>query len=216
MSGKSFNFNFFGYPVRVDLMFFLLAAFLVGSRSVPLEILIGVAVIFVSVLAHEMGHAVVGRRYGLNPRIELYTGGGLTYWESPRSLSYRQDFFISLAGPAVNLCIGGMVWFFWSYVPVYNFSPQLYYRLIGDLLWVNIGWSVLNLLPILPLDGGNLMRIIVKKFRGPYEERLPLQISIGCGALIFLAALSRQMLWGAMLSGWFTYRNYKELQRISG
>ncbi len=215
MNGKSFSFNFFGYPVRVNLMFFLLAALLAGGRSNPQYILSWMAVVFVSVLAHEMGHAVVGRYFGLEPRIELYTGGGLTWWAYPRPLSYRQDFCISLAGPAVGLVIGGMVWSFWRYVPLHNVSIRLYYVVLGDLLWVNIGWSVLNLLPILPLDGGNLMRIMVQKIRGAHEERLPLQISIGCGALLFLAALSRQMIWGAMLSGWFTYRNYQDLQRIS-
>lgn len=201
MSGKSFSFNFFGYPVRVDLMFFLLAAMLAGSRSNPQYILSWVAVVFVSVLAHEMGHAVIGRSFGLDPRIELTTGGGLTWWQNSRPLTYKQDFLISLAGPAVGLCIGGMVWGGWRYLPLYNVSIQLYYVVLGDLLWVNIGWSVLNLLPILPLDGGNLMRILVKKIRGAHEERLPLQISIGCGALLFLAAISRQMIWGAMLSG---------------
>ena len=216
MSGKSFSFKLFGYPVRVDLMFFLLAAVLAGSRSNPQYILSWVAVVFVSVLAHEMGHAVMGGRFGLEPRIELYTGGGMTWWERPRPLSYRQDFLISLAGPAVGLFIGGMVWFFWRYVPLYNMSIRLYYVILGDLLWVNIGWSVLNLLPMLPLDGGNLMRILVKKVRGAHEERLPLLISIGCGAVLFLLALSRQMIWGAMLSGWFTYRNYQDLKRISG
>ena len=215
MSGKSFSFNIFGFPVRVDLMFFLLAALLAGGRSNPQYILSWVAVVFVSVLAHELGHAAAGRHFGLKPRIELYTGGGLTWWESGRSLSPRQDFLITLSGPAVGLIVGGLVWLARGYAPLYNAPIRLYYVVMGDLLWVNIGWSILNLLPMLPLDGGKLMRIAVQKVRGPYEERLPLQISIGCGALLFLGALSLHMLWGAMLSGWFTYRNYQELQRIS-
>lgn len=215
MSRKTFNFHVWGFPVRVDLLFFLLAALLAGGRSNPHYILTWVAVVFVSVLAHELGHAAAGRNFGLNPRIELYTGGGLTWWEYPRNLSPRQEFFITLAGPAVGLAIGAAVWFVVRYAPMHNAPPRLYYVVMGDLLWVNIIWSVLNLMPMLPLDGGKLMRIVVQKVRGPYEEQLPLQISIGCGALLFLLAVSRQMIWGALLSGWFTYRNYQDLQRIS-
>ncbi len=212
-STKGFTFNLFGFPVHVDPFFFLLAAILGGSRADLTRMAIWIGVVFVSVLAHELGHAFIGRQYGLHPAIELYTGGGLTWWQSSRPLSHFEEFSVSLAGPAIGLVVGGMGWMLQRNIPLSESTRNLHIILL-ELLWINIVWSLLNLLPMLPLDGGNIMRVIVQKIRGYRDERLPLMISIGTGVIIFLAALSYGSLWGMMLCGWFTYRNYQQLQQF--
>ncbi len=217
IQSKAFTFHVFDFPVRVDLSFFLMALIL-GSRGTSNDLTllaIWIAVVFVSILAHELGHAFVARKYGLHPWIELYSGGGLTWHQSGSSLSHVEEIVLSLAGPAAGFLVGTVVWFIRGILPPSFVSLYLAY-IIFDLLWVNIGWGIINLLPILPLDGGNVMRVIVQRIRGYRDERLPLMISIGFGVAVFLLALYYRMIWGAILSAWFTYRNYQQLQNMGG
>ncbi len=213
-NARGFNFHLFGFPVHIDPFFFLLAAILGGSQTDLTQMALWIVVVFVSVLVHELGHAFTGRQYGLSPAIELYTGGGLTWWQASRRLSHFEEFSISLAGPAIGLLVAIAAWMLQLRLPLTEATRNLHIILI-ELRWVNIVWSILNLLPMLPLDGGNIMRVIVQKIRGYNDERLPLLISIGTGIVIFLLALSRGSLWGMMLCGWFTYRNYQQLQQFN-
>jgi membrane-associated protease RseP (regulator of RpoE activity) len=88
--------------------------------------------------------------------------------------------------------------------------------IISQLLWVNVGWGVLNLIPIMPLDGGSIMRNLYHWLKNPYDERTPLKISIGFGILAVIAAvvfLRSSGLYLAMLLGWLTLNNYMTLRQ---
>lgn len=228
LQSRVFTFHVFGIRVHVDLYFFLMALILGGNQRNLGFIAIWVAVVFVSVLIHELGHALVSRKYGHAPWIELYPGGGLTHGieRTSRSVLYWRDLkikthdpfienlAISLAGPAAGFIVGGIVWLGVQGMPDLNSS--IYLRvLVWDLMWVNIGWGILNLIPMLPLDGGNIMRIVVQKLRDDDDERLPLQISIGVGVIAAILALLNGLLWGVMLCGWFTFQNYRRLQHAN-
>ncbi len=80
------RFRLAGFPVEIHPSFFILAVLLgLGAGDVRL-ILLWVAVVFVSILTHELGHAIVGRSYGLQPQIRLYSmGGGDVVELRPRS-----------------------------------------------------------------------------------------------------------------------------------
>ncbi len=213
-TSSGFNFSIFGFSVQVDWSFFLMALIL-GSSHSDLNVLgVWIAVVFVSVLAHELGHAIVARKYGLQPWIELYSGGGLTWHQTSYPLSHFERITLSLAGPAAGFLFAGIVWCIRSIMPAILIS-RYFWIFMAYLLLVNIAWGVINLLPILPLDGGNVMRVIVHKIRGDADDRLPLQISIGTGIVIFILAIVSGRFWGAILCGWFTYRNYQQLQQIS-
>lgn len=225
---KVFTFQIFGIPVRVDLYFFLMALILGSSRRNIGLIAIWVAVVFVSVLIHELGHALVSRKYGHTPWIELYTGGGLThgverasrsvlYWRDLKITRYDpfvENLAISLAGPAAGFIVGGIVWMGSQGLEGLHASLYLWV-LVRDLIWVNIGWGILNLIPMLPLDGGNIMQTIIQKLRNDDDERLPLQISIGVGVMVAALALLNGFVWGVMLCAWFIYQNYQRLQHTS-
>src|SRR5262245_55219146 len=90
----------FGIPISVDLSFFMIAVVLGAPRlSRPALLAQWVAVVLVGVVVHELGHALVGRVFGLKPRIHLYGMGGLTTWEAGRELSPLRSVAVSLAGP---------------------------------------------------------------------------------------------------------------------
>lgn len=105
----------------------------------------------VGVLVHEFGHAVAARVLGLHPSIELAGFGGLTSWSEKRKLSPREEVSVVAAGPAAAAALGLLVWVF----PAGGSGTVALIR--HTFLWTTFGWSLLNLLPFLPLDGGRLL-----------------------------------------------------------
>ena len=207
------RFRLAGFPVEVHPSFFILAVLLGLSANDIRLILLWVGVVFVSILVHELGHAMVGRSYGLHPEIRLYSMGGLTSWSSGRLLTPRQSILISIAGPAAGLALGGIV-FALSAIDAVDLTFMGRY-VVMQLLWVNIGWSILNLMPIVPLDGGNVVRSLVHMYRGYRDERLPAMISMGVAAVLFFLALSVGMNFGAILAAWLAYANYMTFKGAS-
>ncbi len=198
-----------GFPIEIHWSFFLVAALLGRSRDLYV-LLTWVGVVFVSVLLHEMGHAFVGRRYGMHPEILLYGMGGLTSWRTGRRLTRAQSILVSVAGPAAGLLLGAIVWGI-TMIDMPDLNP-LGRMTLRSLLWVNIMWSLLNLLPILPLDGGNVMRSAVHIFKGGVDERLPCQISIVFAAAAAGAALMYGMTFAAIFAGYLAFSNYQTLR----
>ena len=152
---KMLQFPLFGFPVRVQPWFFLTAWF-IGPRTdgSVAENVTWIAVVVAGVLLHELGHAFVGRAFGLNPHIELHAFGGLTGWQRGRALTPLQNVAISAAGPAAGIAAGIA-----SLAIRHLMQPQpgsVGAYLFFSLIWINLGWAILNLLPVLPLDGGNI------------------------------------------------------------
>ena len=157
------RFNLLGFPVRVDLTFWLLAIVTGLGLEDPWAIAIWVAVFFVSILAHELGHALMGRAFGFHSDIQLYSMGGLTSFYSG-GLAHWQDVLVSLAGPCTGLAIGGCVH---AAILQWGWPEEYYPRLILYVLRsVNAVWALLNLLPILPLDGGQITESVIHWVRG--------------------------------------------------
>ena len=232
------RFSLLGIPVRVHPFFWLISALLGFTPNHPEFMLIWIGVVFISILVHEMGHALTMRYFGHNPSVILYAGGGLaTYqsYDSPWS-SFGSSFnnrrespwthiIISAAGPAAGFLLAGIVIL---YLNVGGIAGDLYgiplslgtKTLTGPLavfvhsmLWVNILWGMVNLLPIYPLDGGQIAREIAKMF-SPYDGlRMSLWISLvtaaGVGLLGF--QLVGSMFIGIMFA-YFAIMNWQELQ----
>ncbi|MBL9123796.1 MAG: M50 family metallopeptidase, partial [Planctomycetaceae bacterium] len=91
------NFSVLGIPVRVHPLFWLVCLLLGGDRDVS-SALRWVGVVFVSILVHELGHALVARSYGANPWITLYSFGGLASYRGART-DTKSSIAIILAGP---------------------------------------------------------------------------------------------------------------------
>ena len=203
------RFTLAGFPIQIHWLFFLVVALL--GRTYDLRILIvWIGVGFVSVLLHEMGHAFVGRRYGMHPEILLYAMGGLTSWRTARRLTRGQSILVSVAGPCAGLLLGTAVWGI-TLIEMPELNP-LGRIALDDLLRVNIFWSVLNLLPILPLDGGNVMRSLVHISRGGVDERLPRQISIAFAAAGAVAGLLYGWTLAAIFGAYLAFSNYQALR----
>jgi len=193
------KFSIFKIPVRAQLWFLVLSV-LIGTTfgfKDPASVLLFVAVVFVSVLAHELGHAFSGRAFVLKPSIMLHGFGGMTSWTGGRAIGPGRSFLISLAGPAVGFLCGGIValasFALVVLAPGYHL-PDPARHLANAALYVNIVWSVFNLLPIMPLDGGNALRSFWALTKIGDAEIVARVVSLVVGGgLALLAGLSGQL-----------------------
>jgi len=233
------RFNLAGFPVRVHPLFWLIAILLGYSSGNILQILVWVLVVFISILVHELGHALAFRRYGLSSQIILHFAGGLTVPESTLwgsrwanvALGPNQNIFISLAGPGAGfllaaLVIAGVLLLGGSiittrllgFIPMPGFAllpfgGNLLNMFVTALLWVNIFWGVINLLPVYPLDGGNVTRNVLLQADPVDGVRKSLWVSVIAGALIALIAFFvLRSLYMAVLFGFLAFQSYQSLQ----
>jgi Zn-dependent protease len=199
----------FGVPIKVDVSFFVLAVVLASGRASHFWLLAEwLVVLLFSILLHELGHALTGRRFGLSPSISLYSMGGLTSWKNTVDLEPAKYLIISLAGPAAGLLLGGILLFCGQ---LFDFDNSVLSVAYHDLLWVNIGWSIFNLLPMLPLDGGQVLITLESWLLAKKAQTVSHAISLLVALAITSWALSRNSVWIAILGAWFSVTNGKYL-----
>jgi hypothetical protein len=154
-------------------------------------------VILISVLVHELGHASTALFFGLKPRIELMTLGGLTYHQGDR-LPFWKQFFIVLNGPLFGFMLFLLAWMLLKFLA---FSTGFWTSVVTLFFWVNLIWTTLNLVPVIPLDGGQLLRIVLESIFGAKGFRYALVTGVliaGAAAAFFF--LYRQFLIGAFFA----------------
>ncbi|MDZ7673626.1 MAG: site-2 protease family protein [Acidimicrobiales bacterium] len=215
MSAKP-HFRIAGIPVRIEPVFWLVTVFLAFNLGDARLIIIWVAVVLVSILVHELGHAVALKLYSTPSSIVLHGFGGVTL--SRRRLSKAQSIIVSLAGPLAGLGLLG--------IPAYllresdlGFELQLDYFTSGQgfglwpvlyfAVYVNIWWSIANLLPIRPLDGGNVMSELL----GIQRARI-LSIVVGAGAAVWAYFYADEGLrYAAFFAAFLAFINFAEYRR---
>jgi membrane-associated protease RseP (regulator of RpoE activity) len=186
-------------PVRIEFPFFLVTVLLGynGHRSAMLLLGWTVAV-FVSVMVHELGHAVVGRLFGSPTSIVLHGMGGLTFRNGGRYPSAREDILISLAGSATQIILLGIPAYMITHDSMLFITSYGWYVFFWDLMWVSLGWGIINLLPILPLDGGNIAITLLRRTRIDEPDRVVRLLSVGT-ALGLAVWLYNQVGWMSAL-----------------
>jgi stage IV sporulation protein FB len=231
------RFTLFGVPVEIQPWFWLGTAMLSGGLSsniTPETFQYALLFIFaatISILVHEFGHALVGRRLGGGrARIVLWALGGLAYNDGGR-LTRTNRFWMVAAGPGAGFALGLLVYL----VMVAGFGPgdatslaggALFYQvptvsgetiaffdnriplrwLMNHFLWINFWWGILNLLPVLPLDGGRITELYVKPQKRVY------QIAVAAAAAMVVVGLLRGSWYMAIFFGFLAYQNYKEIE----
>lgn len=235
------HFRLFGIPIRVHPFFWIVSLLLVmgqGDKLDPADALIWVAVVFVSILVHELGHAFTMRRYGGRPRITLYSLGGLASCDDCDRSPSRQ-IIISLAGPVAGFLLAaalvvllnvtghtagialssdgvesgtvpvGLILVTGYFEPLTSHIANL---LVFYLLWVNVAWGLVNLLPIYPLDGGRIARELFT-LRQPRRGIVrSLWLSIAAAGLMAVYGLYLQSFFILLMFGLLAYSNYQALQ----
>lgn len=166
----------FGVPVRLHFTFLLLLVFLlfigIGERQSGALTAIYIVALFASVLLHELGHALVGRHYGIRTlEIVMFPIGGIARLE--RMPKAREELWIAVAGPAVNVVIAavilGVLWQQGRLAPVETLAVPSDSNLAHRIAFGNIILAVFNLLPAYPMDGGRILRSLIARFRSESE-----------------------------------------------
>lgn len=149
------RFSLAGIPVEVGAAFFLIVGALAWRRwRHPHLMALWLAAAFVSILWHELGHAATLGWFGHDSSIRLWALGGLTVPRDPISISAGEQIAISLAGPGAGFAAGGLAWLVARQgLRGRGRAARLGRIVIADLVWINVLWGLVNLLPVPPLDG---------------------------------------------------------------
>ena len=148
--------------MRIELWFLLIAVLMGVQRWLPFGYVFEwMAVVFVSVLVHELGHAFAFPASAQEPRIALTGMGGLTYGSAP--FRSRSEDVTSLAGPSAGFLLLGL--------PAGSSTVEFGHRSRDSLFWFirtcllgQLHLSLVNLVPVLPLDGGHMVQAIRAAF----------------------------------------------------
>jgi Zn-dependent protease len=250
------HFRLFGFPVRVHPLFWIMTLLIggggFGGEDVdPIQMLLWTVAVFVSILVHELGHAVSQRHYGGHPHITLYGMGGLASCGDCDRMPLSQ-IIISLTGPVAGFLFAGVVlvaimaaghavfplgrlddasiqqllvehpggvWSFeigWKKFGYEAFASMQLNMLISDLLWINIWWGLVNLLPIYPLDGGHVARELLTLRDARQGIVGSLWLSVVAAGAVAGYGLMRKEYFLAILFGYLAYSSYRTLQAYQG
>jgi Zn-dependent protease/predicted transcriptional regulator len=195
-------FDLLGFPIYLDLSWFIIVLLITWSLAANvfpgyyeglatwtywIMGLSGALGLFVSILAHELGHSVVARRFNLPMRgITLFIFGGVAEMtdEPP---SAKSEFFVAIAGPIVSVVIAIV-----CYATSVLGRSVLAIPIVGVLSYlaiINTVVVVFNLIPAFPLDGGRVLRSILWHAKGSLRWATRITSNIGAGFGMFLILL---------------------------
>lgn len=195
----------FGFKIRVDPSWFLIAALVVwglSSTHFPIELpgysnrsyvlfsTVAMLGLFASVILHELAHSLMARRFGLNVgSIILFIFGGVAELETePRDPV--SEFWIAIAGPVMSVLLAGL-----AYLMIANFGSSSGSRPLGAILkylWqINLLLAVFNMVPAFPLDGGRIFRAALWAFKKDllFATRIASRFGLVFGAFLILAGV---------------------------
>jgi Zn-dependent protease len=211
------NFRVFGFPVQIQLFFWIVGAVLSllwAGNDVAAAVLI-FGVFFISILGHELGHALAVRKFGSRPSIILHGFGGLTMYAGGM-FSRNQSIIISLSGPAVSLALAAAFFLLLNVLGMIRGSnlnpgdPMIMAVYAGMIL--NFIWTVLNLMPVMPLDGGQVLREIL----GPGKARTTAIVGAVTGGILAVYFLIIMQPFIAILFGVLAWQNYTRTTPAGG
>jgi stage IV sporulation protein FB len=240
------SFSLFGLPIRVTPFFWVVGFALGYNAfaAEPVWLLMWIGALFVSILIHEMGHSFAFRRFGIDSHIVLYHFGGLAIpsstlssssgFSTGGSLSPKQHIFVSAAGPGVQLIMAGMIYaavrlssyslpiglpfvpaeFFWGdlpSIPDTNLREALYI-----MMQINLYWALVNLLPVYPLDGGQIARELFNMSNPHAGIKNSLILSIATCAAVAIYAISIKQTYLTVMFGVLGFTSFQALQAYTG
>jgi stage IV sporulation protein FB len=239
------KFRLLGVPVRVHPFFWAVSAMMGWQPNKIPMVLLWVFCVFVSILVHEFGHALMSMVFRCSPSIVLWGMGGLCYSQGERQ-SPRERLAVVLAGPAAGFLLLGVVVLLSSLFfgisleghvqaagsvvghgqadeVAIRIGQRVGYDTAGDfaytayrcLVFINLYWGLLNLLPIWPLDGGQASQILLSLFDRHRGQRWSHVVSLLVAGVLALVVfqLSKDMFMTAFF-GVLAFMNFQKLQTL--
>lgn len=179
-----------------------------GARGASTQVAIWAGGFLVTVFVHELAHAVLAHAFGVAAEVNLSLfRGGLG--SAVGSLSVPRRVVVCLAGPAVSLVIAAMAFTIARAHPTGGALTSHGLLYVG---WINLGWGLFNLLPVLPLDAGHALVALLDgatKGRGEPPAR---RFSIALAAALGLVAFHYRMAFPALIGGFVALQNLRALR----
>ncbi len=195
--------SLFGIAIQCSWSFVLLVLLLLALTNDPAQAALYLGLLFGAVLLHELGHALVARRFGIRVLdIALWPLGGMARMsEMPEKP--KVEGCIAAAGPAVNLVLAaasGLVFLPTLLLP--QSAPVDSIRsVLLQFLWINAALGTLNLLPAFPMDGGRILRAWLARTRD-WVDATELAVRTGrwiAGGMVVVGLLSGNLGWALAL-----------------
>ena len=194
-------------PIHIHPFFFVIVALIGWMNSYTVfGVAIWAIVIVISLLVHEFGHALTALFFGQQAEISLAGLGGMTS-RSGEKLAQWQEFFVVLNGPLA----GFFLYFLLVQIsPLALNAPLSLQNLIVVGKEVNLFWTLFNLLPVLPLDGGHLFRLLLESFFGFRGTKVALLVSFLFAAVLGLGLMVIQQIFMGAIFFMFAFESYRE------
>jgi Zn-dependent protease len=209
--GRGINLGKLGpIPIRIDPSLFVILGLIGYYDGVTLnQILVWVAVAAFCIFVHELGHAIAFLGFGRKPSILLYGFGGVTSAEG--GMGPWSSLVTSLAGPIAGFGLGVLLVLEGRYVGLER--GTLLYDAWRDGLFACFGFGILNLLPILPLDGGAALAAFLRGVQGAKGEQSARYVSIAVAGGLALLGFRYGQAFAGLFGIMFAAQNYQELKR---
>jgi Zn-dependent protease/predicted transcriptional regulator len=196
-------FRLFGFEVRVDASWLVIAALLVWTlveyfpsryKGLPSTEYWWMAIastlgLFASIVVHEFSHSLVARRHGLPMKgITLFIFGGVAEMgEEPSSA--KTEFLMAIAGPIASVVLSALL--YCIYFAGRTALPVTMLGVLAYLSWMNLLLAAFNLIPAFPLDGGRVLRSALWHWKGDVRgaTRTAASVGSGFGMLLILFAV---------------------------
>lgn len=208
------RFRLLGIPVRVHPFFWLIMAAL-GFNSDVKTTLIFVVCAFLSILLHEFGHGMMSRVFGQRPSIVLYGMGGLCYYGSIDRESPGHRFLVLVCGPLAGYVLAALAYcgILIAGISGTRLSPVVA-QALETLVLINIAWSTINLLPIWPLDGGQMSEVVLGRLSAGNGKRWAHVVSLLLAGVLAILAYQYGSIFMTIWFAYFAFTNYQVLQML--
>lgn len=143
-----------------------------------------IVIAFVSILIHELGHATTSLAFGYKPDVQLAWLGGRTAPNANESIPWLKNLALTAAGPTFGMALGLVALVISYQLP----KGTAAHGIIGTLAYINIFWSIFNLVPIYPMDGGQMAETVLRRIFGRpgfLAAQIVSLLALGGLALIF-------------------------------
>ncbi|WP_016949194.1 site-2 protease family protein [Anabaena sp. PCC 7108] len=222
--------SLFGIPLFLDPLWFVIFGLATLNFAVAYQQwgtftswsagLIMALLLFTSVLLHELGHSLVAQSQGIKVNsITLFFFGGIAAIEE-ESKTPGQAFQVAIAGPAVSIVLFLLLHLTSNIIP----DTTLLNVMVRDLARINLVVALFNLIPGLPLDGGQVLKAALWKITGNRFQAV--HLAAKCGQILGYSAIalgfaidffSKELLTGLwiVLLGWFGIRNANSYDRVT-
>ncbi len=196
-------------PFFVSPWFLLLAVYTGSGQGNWALTALWAVVLAISVVVHELGHASVARYFRLQPSIMLHGLGGLCA-HAPAERD-RDEFLIVIAGPMAGYALGVAAIIARTLLPDSLNESLVAVQALKWLIWINFVISTLNLLPIWPLDGGRLLRLLTLRVFQPIRAEkvthvVGIVLALGGAALALALGFGRLGAFVAVLLAWSNFQ----------